>query len=658
MQFGTLRVFNDDRLVPGAIWPMHPHKDIEGLTYVVEGSFRHEDDVGGAPGPLPAGSVQRMTLGRGAWHSEQNASETEPMRFIQMWIMPAERGLEPGVEQKVFTEEDRTDRLLKVISGDGGDAVLVHQDAHVFVSRLRPGLDGDARARDGPRRLPLRDRGDADVAGERMTTGDAAEIWDEPSIAIHAHAADRAHPRRRRAAPEPCFALDARVRVRPMRIHATILLVTSALVAPLLVAGPSLASRPAERRGADSPRTRALPALVAARTPDELSRALSQGRISARGTRSNARDPCSTRGVRARSAGYRDRTPDPRPCCCEISPSVSVSSRDGLERSQIACSPARPTVPATRSVMGTWCRRSRRSVPRTSASTTSPRRPMRRTRRISTPAACPTTSRPSRASLDEVWADGGRRARLSRAQVGRHLATNDGGSALLDVYLVDIGGDGLYGYCASDDPHLDPPTATGTCRRTVSSTTTTTFSQFGYPDPMRPLKVTAAHEFFHAVQFAYDIGEDGWLMESTATWMEEHVYDPINDNRQYLATSPLAQPLIPLDRTRGLRVYGAWIFWQFLTEYLGWRGARPEHRPRGMEESRRQPRWSGHVFDAGARIRRGGSDPRRDALAFPMGLRGLRRLERPPGEVLRRRGCVPDGAVSPGPRPSPGPHRR
>ncbi len=74
MRFGTLRVFNDDRLVPGAIWPMHPHRDIEGLTYVVEGSFRHQDDVGGAPGPLPAGSVQRMTLGRGAWHSEQNAA--------------------------------------------------------------------------------------------------------------------------------------------------------------------------------------------------------------------------------------------------------------------------------------------------------------------------------------------------------------------------------------------------------------------------------------------------------------------------------------------------------------------------------------------------------------------------------------------------------
>src|SRR2546425_474308 len=110
MGWGNMRVFNDDRLIPGAIWPMHPHRDIEGLTYVVEGTFRHQDDVGGPPGMLPAGSVQRMTLGAGAWHSEQNGSETEPLRFIQMWILPRERGLEPGVEQKVFTREDRTER--------------------------------------------------------------------------------------------------------------------------------------------------------------------------------------------------------------------------------------------------------------------------------------------------------------------------------------------------------------------------------------------------------------------------------------------------------------------------------------------------------------------------------------------------------------------
>jgi redox-sensitive bicupin YhaK (pirin superfamily) len=188
MEFGTLRVFNDDRLVPGAIWPMHPHKDIEGLTYVVEGSFRHQDDVGGSPGPLPAGSVQRMTLGRGAWHSEQNASETEPMRFIQLWIMPSERGLEPGVEQKVFTEEDRTDRLLEAISGDGGDAVLVHQDARVLVSRLNPGVE-IAHEMGSSRGVYLYViEGDADIADEGMTTGDAVEIWDVSSISIRANA--------------------------------------------------------------------------------------------------------------------------------------------------------------------------------------------------------------------------------------------------------------------------------------------------------------------------------------------------------------------------------------------------------------------------------------------------------------------------------------
>jgi quercetin 2,3-dioxygenase len=186
LSFGSLRVFNDDRLVPGAIWPMHPHRDIEGLTYVVEGSFRHQDDVGGDPGPLPAGAVQRMTLGSGAWHSEQNASETEGMRFIQMWIMPAEQGLAPEVEQKVFTTQDRTDTLLKVISGDGGDAVLVHQDAHVFVSRLTAGaaVKHDLPAGRGIYLYVI--EGDVAVNGERMETGSAAQIRDEQAVALEA----------------------------------------------------------------------------------------------------------------------------------------------------------------------------------------------------------------------------------------------------------------------------------------------------------------------------------------------------------------------------------------------------------------------------------------------------------------------------------------
>lgn len=187
--FGTMRVFNDDRLIPGAIWPMHPHRDIEGLTYVVEGSFRHQDDVGGAPGPLPAGSVQRMTLGSGALHSEQNASPTEPMRFIQIWIMPAERGLTPSVEQKVFTEGDRTNRLLRAISGDGGDAVLVHQDAHVFVSHLDPGAAVSHPVGDGRGVYLYVIEGEVTVNGQPMATGGAAEIEREAEVAIAATSA-------------------------------------------------------------------------------------------------------------------------------------------------------------------------------------------------------------------------------------------------------------------------------------------------------------------------------------------------------------------------------------------------------------------------------------------------------------------------------------
>jgi len=185
MSFGDLRVFNDDRLVPGAIWPMHPHRDIEGLTYVVEGMFRHADNLGN-DGVLPAGSAQRMTLGAGAWHSEQNASETEPMRFIQLWIRPAERGLAPSAEQKVFTVEDRTDRLLKAISGDAGDAVLVHQDASVLVSALSAGKSVQHAFREGTGGYLYVISGSIAIGEERLQTGDAATISGETSIELAA----------------------------------------------------------------------------------------------------------------------------------------------------------------------------------------------------------------------------------------------------------------------------------------------------------------------------------------------------------------------------------------------------------------------------------------------------------------------------------------
>ena len=106
------------------------------------------------------------------------------MRFIQIWILPAERGLAPGVEQKVFTQADRTNRLLRAISGDGGDAVLVHQDAHVFVSHLDPGVAVAHPLGDGRGVYLYVIEGDVTLNGERMTTGDAAEIEAEPEVAL------------------------------------------------------------------------------------------------------------------------------------------------------------------------------------------------------------------------------------------------------------------------------------------------------------------------------------------------------------------------------------------------------------------------------------------------------------------------------------------
>lgn len=184
--FGAMRVFNDDRLVPGAVWPLHPHRDVEGLTYVVEGTFGHQDSVGGSFGPLPAGSVQRMTLGSGALHSELNASATEPMRFIQIWILPDTPDLPPEVQQRVFTKQDRSNRLLRVIGPEGGEVVRVHQDASVHVAALDAGMEV-AHALEPKRGAYLYViEGAVTLNGEAMATGAAAKVTDEPDLRIAA----------------------------------------------------------------------------------------------------------------------------------------------------------------------------------------------------------------------------------------------------------------------------------------------------------------------------------------------------------------------------------------------------------------------------------------------------------------------------------------
>ena len=142
-----------------------------------------------------------------------------------------------------------------------------------------------------------------------------------------------------------------------------------------------------------------------------------------------------------------------------------------------------------------------------------------------------------------------------------------GGNDKFDVYLAQIGDEGLYGYCAPErkKPGFDW-VADGYCvldndyRR-----------EFPLRRPMDSAEVTAAHEFFHAIQFGYDYGEDVWLLEATATWMEERVFDDVNDNRQYLPAGQLVDPLTPLDYfTSGeSQAYGNWVFFEFLSKSFG-----------------------------------------------------------------------------------------
>ncbi|MGE5299331.1 MAG: pirin family protein [Acidobacteriota bacterium] len=137
-QFGTLRVFNDDTLSPGAVWPLHPHHDIEVVTYCAEGEFRHADQRGKGD-VLQKGWVQHTTVGRGMWHSEINNRPDMPMRFIQMWFIPSEINLVPSVERKVVEKKERTNILFPLVSNEHKDALQIHSDAQVYSCFLQRG---------------------------------------------------------------------------------------------------------------------------------------------------------------------------------------------------------------------------------------------------------------------------------------------------------------------------------------------------------------------------------------------------------------------------------------------------------------------------------------------------------------------------------------
>ena len=187
MGIGTLRVFNHDTLVPGAAWPMHPHRDIEGITYVVSGHFEHADSLGQG-GVLEPGGVQRMRLGSGAEHSERNHSKTEPMEFIQMWIIPSKRGLEPSVEQRQYTVADRTDRLLRFLKPEGsdGEGITVAQDVRMYVATLSPSKSVEHVFRAGRGGYLYLVGGALRANDDDLATGDAAYVVGDGTLRLTA----------------------------------------------------------------------------------------------------------------------------------------------------------------------------------------------------------------------------------------------------------------------------------------------------------------------------------------------------------------------------------------------------------------------------------------------------------------------------------------
>lgn len=186
MAFGPLRVFNHDTIKGGSGFPTHPHREMEIVTYVLEGSLAHKDSTGGV-GFIRPGEVQRMTAGTGIAHSEFNASEAAPVKLLQMWVLPERAGLPPSYEQKQFTVEQRTGKLLPIASGqDQPGAVKVHQAMTFYVARLLAG-DQLTHALGAQRRafLYVID-GALAINGEPFQTGDQARILNEPSLALTA----------------------------------------------------------------------------------------------------------------------------------------------------------------------------------------------------------------------------------------------------------------------------------------------------------------------------------------------------------------------------------------------------------------------------------------------------------------------------------------
>jgi redox-sensitive bicupin YhaK (pirin superfamily) len=187
MGFRALRVINDDRVAAGRGFPTHGHADMEILSYVLEGALEHRDSIGTGSVIRP-GDVQRMTAGSGVRHSEFNGSKTEPVHFLQIWIIPDRRGHAPGYEQKTFPEAERRGKLRLVGSHDGRDgSVTLHQDVALYAGVLDEGQKAELAIAPGRHAWVHVARGAVTVNGKRLGEGDGAALSDERALAIEGH---------------------------------------------------------------------------------------------------------------------------------------------------------------------------------------------------------------------------------------------------------------------------------------------------------------------------------------------------------------------------------------------------------------------------------------------------------------------------------------
>ena len=187
MGSGNLRVINEDVVAGGGGFGTHPHDNMEIISYVLGGALAHKDSLGTGSVIRP-GDVQRMTAGTGIAHSEFNASERDPVHFLQIWLLPEQRGLKPSYEQKSFPTESRKGRLALVGARDGRDgAVTIHQDVDLFVADLDKGQAVTHPLRAHRKAWVQVTRGEVLVNGEAVAAGDGAALTDESTVTIAAN---------------------------------------------------------------------------------------------------------------------------------------------------------------------------------------------------------------------------------------------------------------------------------------------------------------------------------------------------------------------------------------------------------------------------------------------------------------------------------------